>query len=1326
MITRFPTLKLEGGLISSDQIDRIADQKVKEFSIDDIAAAWSDIHSYWTIFQNNLAKLPDNDLGTSITRNRWMMPFFSTLGYELSASKTAAEVDGQTYAISHRAGKEDSSPPIHIVGIRQSLDRRSESGRPRLAPHSLVQEYLNRTEHLWGIVTNGSSLRILRDSHLLRKQAYIEFDLDQMMKDELFADFALLFRLIHVSRLPKSGEDASSCLLEQYHKQTVDQGGRVRDHLRDGVEKALTGFANGFLSHPRNTTLRAKVQDKSLESFEYYQQLLRLIYRFLFLMVSEERNLIADDMAYRKHYSISRIRRLAEVRAAYTNQEDLWLGLATSFKLFQDEEVGSLLAVPTLNGDLFDPVRTFEINSTSLTNHDLLTAMWDICMYREKDSSPWRRINYAALDIEELGSVYESLLDFQPVFLQQNGKLTFALLTGTERKSTGSYYTPPELVNELIQSALKPVIKDRLISIKTPAEKETALLALSVCDPACGSGHFLLAAARTIGRELAKARTGDEEPAPEQMRIAVRDVITHCIYGVDKNPLAVDLCKVALWLEGHTKSKPLTFLDHRIRCGDSLVGVFDLAVLKEGIPDEAYNAVVGDDKAIARELKKQNRNEKLHRSLTEFDASMNVLTASRLQVNSISDDTPDDIRKKKEIFSAFQQEGTLWCRDKTACDLWTTAFFVGFNKENVQLHLIPTTDILRRYLTGNLEKENPAVHLARRYASQHRFFHWKLEFPEIFLQGGFDCVLGNPPWEKTKIIEKEWFIGKNDEIASCTEKNQRARLINALINTKPALYQEWLDTLRFSNNYSSFVTNSMRFKLSAIGDLNTYSLFTELSGIFLINKSGRAGIIVKTGIATDYYTQKLFSFFVEKRLIVSLFDFINKELIFPDVAPIERFCLLTISGIDATIGKTKFSFYNTNPNNVRDQGRIYYLSTNELQLLNPNTNTCPSFFTNEDKEITLKIYKNNTIIENEKIKQNPLGMRYYRMFDMTNDSNLFSQNTYESLLSNNFKIFAGKFLKGQEVFLPLYEAKFINIFDYRFGTFENVSKERRFIARAQPHPVSEEQKKDPYYGITPRYWINEIKFKEKHGLNWNKKWIFAFRDLTRKSSDSRCGMGTILPFFPIGNTAAAVTFEKQNSDIIAVLFCATFSSIVFDYIIRQKMGGAHLNAFILKQLPIIPLDRYTPANLAFIVPRVLELTYTAWDIKTFADDVWRDADNEMRALLCQQWEDNKAVTGGHEWKPPEWADIVDDGIHLAPFKWEDERRAGLRAGLDALYAKLYGLSRDELRYILDPIDIYGPEFPGETFRVLKEKEIRQYGEYRTKRLILEAWDRFIK
>src|SRR5208337_3342226 len=128
MIARFPSLRLEGGLISSDQIDRVADQKVKEFTIDDIAAAWSDVRSYWSIFQNHLARLPEDDLATTITRRNWMNLFFSTLGYELS-SRTAAEVDGQTYAISHRAGSNDDSPPVHIVGIRQSLDRRPDSGR---------------------------------------------------------------------------------------------------------------------------------------------------------------------------------------------------------------------------------------------------------------------------------------------------------------------------------------------------------------------------------------------------------------------------------------------------------------------------------------------------------------------------------------------------------------------------------------------------------------------------------------------------------------------------------------------------------------------------------------------------------------------------------------------------------------------------------------------------------------------------------------------------------------------------------------------------------------------------------------------------------------------------------------------------------------------------------------------------------------------------------------------------------------------------------------------------------------------------------------------
>lgn len=1315
MITRFPTLRLEGGLISSDQIDRVADQKVKEFTIDDIAAAWSDIRSYWAIFQNNLAKLPEEDLATSITRNRWMMPFFSTLGYDLSSPKTAAEVDGLTYAISHRAGKDDNSPPIHIVGIRQSLDRRPESGRPRLAPHSLVQEYLNRTEHLWGIVTNGSTLRILRDSHLLRKQAYIEFDLEQILKDELFADFALLFRLIHVSRLPKGTDDAASCSLEQFHRQTVEQGGRVRDHLRDGVEKALLQFGNGFLNHSRNSVLRARVQDKSLEPFEYYQQLLRLIYRFLFLMVSEERNLITDNISYREHYSISRIRRLVDVRAAYTHQEDLWLGLATTFKLFQDDDLGPLLGVPILNGDLFDPERTSEINAASLTNRNLLTAMWDICMYREKETAPWRRINYAALDVEELGSVYESLLDFQPVFVQQNGKTEFRLLTGTERKSTGSYYTPPELVNELIQSALTPTMKDRLVGAKTGEEKVTALLNMTVCDPACGSGHFLLAAARTIGRELARARTGDEEPAPEMMRIAIRDTITHCIYGVDKNPLAVDLCKVALWLEGHTKAKPLTFLDNRVRCGDSLTGVFDLSVLNDGIPDNAFTAVIGDDKTIARDLKKQNNIEKKHRRLAEFDVSINILSASRQQVNAITDDKPEDIRKKKELFSSFQQEGTPWCKDKTACDLWTAAFFVELTKKQVQSRQVPTTETVREYLLRGAGADLPQVKIARQLANKNKFFHWALEFPEVFARGGFDCILGNPPWETLELKEQEYFLTRDSEISSLPAK-ARKKAIEDLKTKNPAIFTEFYQTKHFAEAQNKTLRYCLRFPLTSAGKLNTYALFTELS-YNLINPFGYVGIVCPPGIASDDTNKEFFSNLMNNQNLVKLISFVNEKFIFQGVLHNFRFCILTISGKEIHIKKSDFAYECQTFSDILQAERHFSLNKDDLKLLNPNTLTAPVFRTSFDAELIKKIHRMVPVLVNEERLTNSWNLTFRQgQFNMASDSGLFF--TSAILEKKGFVLKGNQYILENEVFSPLYESKMMQIYDHRSGSFESLKNIRSHML--PPTTQIQYQKSD--YCVKPSYWISKRNVDSQLNDIWKRKWFFCFRRITSKSLE-RTIVFSIIPFAGIGDSASLFFIGENQKlmDICALL--ANFNCMNFDYVSRQKVSGSNLSSYIIKQLPAIPPDRYTPADLAFIVPRVLELTYTAWDIKAFADDVWRDADDTMKALFHQQWEANKAATGGHEWKPPEWAEIDKDGIPLPPFKWDEDRRAVLRGELDALYARLYGLTRDELRYILDPADVYGPEFPGETFRVLKEREIKKYGEYRTRRLVLEAWDK---
>lgn len=372
------------------------------------------------------------------------------------------------------------------------------------------------------------------------------------------------------------------------------------------------------------------------------------------------------------------LRRLLDQRAAFTEHDDLWQSLRvlwlvlindTPQPALNNQPMAAALGLPVLNGDLFAPQA---LDGFAISNRDLLEAFWRLAWYQESPASPPRRVNYAALDVEELGSVYESLLEFHPAIDPDHaGRPVFSFITGSERKTTGSYYTPPELVAELIKSALEPVLDDRLKSCSNNEAKEKAILSIRICDPACGSGHFLLAAARRMGKELARVRTGEDEPAPERVRESVRDVIAHCIYGVDKNPLAVDLCRVALWLEGHTADKPLTFLDHRIRCGDSLIGVFDLEGLKDGIPDKAFEPLEGDDRATARALARRNREERTGQmGLFAWNPANTLADLARKSrtLDTISDDTPEAIRRKQHLFAQSQAD-PVWRRQKEACDL---------------------------------------------------------------------------------------------------------------------------------------------------------------------------------------------------------------------------------------------------------------------------------------------------------------------------------------------------------------------------------------------------------------------------------------------------------------------------------------------------------------------------------------------------------------------------------------------------------------------------------------------------------------------------------
>ena len=662
------TITIEGGLFPPDLVERVAagavgGQSPADFGLakgrrlsDEVQAAFSDARSFWDAFQRRLDRSRESK--TTLTRQDWVIPLLEVLGFqELQYQRAAIEAGGETFAISYLASARPDAPPIHIAAIDQPLGRKTAG--QRRSPHAMVQDFLNRSEALWGIVTNGAKLRLLRDSVRLSKPTYLEFDLAGMIEGNQYAEFALLYRLLHASRFPKDGPGAHDCLLERYYTQGVEEGGRVRDKLRQGVEQALERLGTGFLQHPDNEALRRRLEEGRLDATTYYRQLLRLIYRLLFLMVAEERSLLfprdsasEPQRIYHRYYGVSVLRERADRRFRGDRHGDLWLGLRRTFAILREEDLAQRLELHALNGELFGPFACQDLEGACISNEDLLAAVWLLSTF--DDDGTRRRVSYAALDVEEFGSVYESLLDFHPRV--RTDERRFDLVAGSERKQTGSYYTPRELVHALIESALVPVLEERLAAARGREAKREALLALRVCDPAAGSGHFLLAAARRIAVELARVETGEEAPSPEAYRDALRQVIRHCIYAVDKNALAVDLCKVALWIEGHSGGLPLSFLDHHVKHGDSLVGVYDLQVLRDGVPDEAYKALTGDDKDVARGMRKRNKQEREGQLRLDYaPRELQELFASDFAALSLAEErTPDDVHAREQDYARLR------------------------------------------------------------------------------------------------------------------------------------------------------------------------------------------------------------------------------------------------------------------------------------------------------------------------------------------------------------------------------------------------------------------------------------------------------------------------------------------------------------------------------------------------------------------------------------------------------------------------------------------------------------------------------------------------
>lgn len=1312
----FTTIRTEGGLLPADFLQRIGEgdgdiegltaesyhlpgnQKLNEA----INRSWNVLLGAWEKFGAESAKVGAIDTGTSATRESWLLPLFQELGYGRVQKTNAIEIDGKDYPVSHAWGQ----VPMHFIGFNVDLDKRSSgvAGAARISPHGMVQELLNRTDdHLWAFVSNGHRLRVLRDNVSLTRQAYVEFDLYSMLEGEVYSDFVVLWLLCHQSRV--EAEQPEQFWLEKWMHAASQRGTRALETLRQGVEDAISALGSGFISHPANQELKAALRSGDLSKQDFYRQILRTVYRIIFLFVAEDRDLLfapdADKDArqrYMDFYSTRRLRNLAQKKSG-TKHGDLWQMMQLVFQALSRDEGCPELGLYALGSFLWSAKATPDLDLAQMSNRDLLDAFRHLAV--TVDGNVRRVVDYRNLGAEELGSIYESLLEMHPDIHIDAGRFELNVAAGNERKTTGSYYTPTSLVNCLLDSALDPVVEDRLKEAakgkrgtdEARKAQEQVLLDLSICDPACGSGHFLIAAAHRVAKRLAAVRTGDEEPSPAAYQQALRDVVGHCIYGIDINPMAVELCKVSLWMEAMEPGRPLGFLDHHIVCGNSLLGATP-ALIARGIPDDAFKPLEGDDKKHCSAYKKRNKQERkgqqdmLFDMVAESHGEYLGLADRSAGIDAVDDRSAAGIRQKAEKLDQLRTSSEFR-HAKLVADAWCSAFVI---KKTDELQDVITEEILRRIESGSAQFPEWLTAEIERLASEYQFLHLHLAFPHLFKlvehfdpedirgwQGGFDCVLGNPPWEKITLLEREYFADRPGIVGART-KSARAKAIAELSCSDQAAIQGWQDAQRKAAGEDALCRQSGRFPLTAMGELNTYQLFTELS-IESIIPTGRVGFVTKTGILNAKDASAFVEAAFRHKMLVQAVDIVNIRGWFPDVVANERFCLLTLTGRERPCDEAELACYCLAPEDALDDGKHYTLSLSDLSAINPNTLTLPTLSSARDAELLKSLQRRTPILVNETSRSNEYGIRFGTILHSSGDSALFTDNTAEALNASPDSVLPDGTWELEGSYLPYYEGKMIRSFNHRHGTFEGVPQHARFGTKAEPKHPPAETLNDPFWLPWPRYWVRSsdanAAFSKK---DCQSQWLLALRKVCRGLVDARTVQCSVIPLYPCSDSITVLHAEDQHvsRSTRACLLNALFCSFPLDWVVRQKLFSANLQKHIIYQLPvpslsqIIQFDETLDADiLRWVRSSVLELTYTAWDLAAFAAD-------------C-------------EYSGP-------------PFIWDEDRRFQVSCELDALFFHLYGIERDDVDYIM------------ETFPIVKRKDEVKYGDYRTKLTILKIYD----
>ena len=1185
------------------------------------------------------------------------------------------------------------------------------------SPHGQILKYLLAADGTsegkirWGILTSGDVWRLYYSRARPRATGYFEVDLGAALEsdeDDLLRLFYLLFR--RESFVAQEGANTT------FLQAALDEGRLYEERVASDLSTIV--FETVF---PRLVSALARESGEDLGMVR--EAALIFLYRLLFILYAEDRGLLpVNDPSYQAYGLRERVR---EDIADRVEKKSVILPETTTYydhvmALCRLVDKGSpLIGLPPYNGGLFASDAAPMLNEVKLGDATLALVIYRLS--HTGGDGGHKFINYRDMSVQQLGSIYERLLEQEPV-RSEDGSIEVRP-NSYARKDSGSFYTPQELVDLIVDRTLKPLVEERLEAFEKRAEElasdsrpraerreelldldpAEAVLDLKVLDPAMGSGHFLVSAVdflsdyiaglveyvpsipewlsgeyvsplvgrvASIRRDIVqRAReldwTIDESQLTDQAIIR-RMVLKRCIYGVDKNPLTVELAKVSLWLHSFTVGAPLSFLDHHLRCGDSLVGM-----------------------SVTEATGELNRLGGLFASSAITGAE--AATSGMQQIEEMSDADIAEVQESASLFRGVE--------DTTAdvrglldflCGLrWMTAGMKKRERISFESPLVETLgsrpDAAYALLSRGESSEaglddvhDPGFDRiwsdARSIADRERFLHWQVAFPGVWQgwqdaspSGGFDAVIGNPPWDRIKLQEVEWFATRRPELALAPTAAARRAGIRKLRSDGDPLVEDYDDAKEQADRMGQLVRGSGHYPLLGSGDINLYSLFVERA-MGLVKPDGFVGLLTPSGIYADKTAARFFKSVSTSGRVSSILDFENRKIFFKDVHASFKFCALIFGGAERRFDETECAFFMHDTETVRDPDRCFPLAPDDFDRVNPNTGTAPVFRTRRDADITQGIYERQPVLVNHSgQKDNSVWpVRYRRMFDMSNDSELF--RTAAQLKAGGFYPVEGnRWKKGDELCLPLYQGRMIGQFDHRANSVR-VNPESAYNPYLS-EDVTEEQHADPWFSPTAQHSVPESAINQIVSEDFG--WTIAYRRIAR-STDARTMISTIVPKSGFGDSVFLLMPDVGLSATDASLVTGNLNSFSFDFIARQKLHGTNLSWYLMEQLPFIAPDDYGcrfGGTTAYQIVRdhVLRLTYTAYDMRPFAQDVGYDGE---------------------------------------PFTWDDEERRHLRARLDALYFHLYGLNKEDAEYVM------------ETFPIVRRHDNAAFGFYRTRDMVL--------